>query len=85
MDNAPSTADSARPWRRSYGRRCRVRSRQRAGDRLGGIGAYGIMKAWFFIVFTGFMFGSLGLCTKYLTTRGVDPMVCAAIPFGCRR
>ena len=40
------------------------------------------MKAWFFIVFTGFMFGSLGLCTKYLTTRGVDPMVCAAIPFG---
>jgi drug/metabolite transporter (DMT)-like permease len=40
------------------------------------------MKAWFFIVFTGFMFGSLGLCTEFLTTRGVDPMVCAAIPFG---
>lgn len=40
------------------------------------------MKAWFLIVFTGLMFGTLGLCTKYLTTRGVDPMICAAVPFG---
>jgi len=39
------------------------------------------MKAWFLIVFTGLMFGSLGLCTKYLTTRGVDPLICAAVPF----
>ena len=39
------------------------------------------MKAWFLIVFTGAMFASLGLCTKFLTTRGVDPMVCAAVPF----
>ena len=40
------------------------------------------MKAWLLIVFTGLMFGSLGLCTKYLTTRGVDPLICAAVPFG---
>jgi drug/metabolite transporter (DMT)-like permease len=40
------------------------------------------MKAWFLIVFTGLMFGSLGLCTEYLTTRGVDPLICAAVPFG---
>jgi drug/metabolite transporter (DMT)-like permease len=40
------------------------------------------MKAWFLIIFTGLMFGSLGLCTKYLTTRGVDPLICAAVPFG---
>ncbi|HKY47475.1 MAG TPA: DMT family transporter [Acidimicrobiia bacterium] len=40
------------------------------------------MKAWFLIVVTGLMFGTLGLCTKYLTTRGVDPLICAAVPFG---
>lgn len=40
------------------------------------------MKAWVLIIFTGLMFGSLGLCTKYLTTRGVDPLICAAVPFG---
>jgi drug/metabolite transporter (DMT)-like permease len=40
------------------------------------------MKTWLLIVFTGAMFGSLGLCTKFLTTRGVDPLICAAIPFG---
>ena len=40
------------------------------------------MKAWSLIVFTGLMFGSLGLTTKYLTTRGVDPLICAAVPFG---
>ncbi|HUO46389.1 MAG TPA: DMT family transporter [Acidimicrobiia bacterium] len=36
---------------------------------------------WFFIIFTGVMFGSLGLCTSYLTSQGVSPFVCAAIPF----
>ena len=40
------------------------------------------MKAWLLIVFTGVMFASLGLCTKFLTNRGVDPMICAAVPFG---
>ena len=40
------------------------------------------MKAWFFIIFTGSVAASLGLCTKYLTTRGVDPTICAAVPFG---
>ena len=39
------------------------------------------MKAWLFIIFTGAMFASLGLSTKFLTNRGVDPMVCAAVPF----
>lgn len=36
---------------------------------------------WFYIVFTGVMFGSLGLCTKYLTGEGISPFLCAAIPF----
>ncbi|MDP3983980.1 MAG: DMT family transporter [Acidimicrobiia bacterium] len=40
-----------------------------------------ISDGWFFIVFTGVMFGSLGLSTKYLTTQGLDPFICAAIPF----
>ena len=39
------------------------------------------MKAWTFIVFSGVMFASLGLVTKFLTTNGVDPLVCAAVPF----
>ena len=39
------------------------------------------MKAWLLIAVTGIMFGTLGLCTKFLTTRGVDPFICAAIPF----
>jgi probable blue pigment (indigoidine) exporter len=38
-------------------------------------------RGWFFIVLTGVLFGSLGLCTKYLTTTGVDPFTCAAVPF----
>jgi drug/metabolite transporter (DMT)-like permease len=39
------------------------------------------VKAWFFIFFTGIVSASLGLCTKYLTGRGVDPTICAAVPF----
>ena len=39
------------------------------------------MKAWLLIIFTGVMFASLGLCTKFLTNNGVDPLVCAAVPF----
>ena len=37
----------------------------------------GEMKAWLLIIFTGVMFASLGLCTKFLTNNGVDPLVCA--------
>ena len=40
------------------------------------------MKAWLLIIFTGVMFASLGLCTKFLTNNGVDPLICAAVPFG---
>ncbi len=36
---------------------------------------------WFYIIFTGAMFGSLGLGTEYLTSRGISPFLCAAIPF----
>jgi drug/metabolite transporter (DMT)-like permease len=39
------------------------------------------VKTWFLIVLTGFLFGSLGLCTKYLTNRGVDPIICASVPY----
>ena len=39
------------------------------------------MKAWLLIIFTGVMFASLGLCTKFLTNNGVDPLICAAVPF----
>jgi drug/metabolite transporter (DMT)-like permease len=39
------------------------------------------MKAWLFIFFAGFIAASLGLCTKYLTTRGVAAVICAAVPF----
>jgi drug/metabolite transporter (DMT)-like permease len=36
---------------------------------------------WIYIVFTGVMFGSLGLSTKYLTLHGIPAPVCAAVPF----
>ena len=39
------------------------------------------MKAWLFIFFAGFIAASLGLCTKYLTNRGVAAVICAAVPF----
>ena len=39
------------------------------------------MRAWLFIFCAGFISASLGLCTKYLTNRGVDPTICAAVPF----
>lgn len=40
-----------------------------------------LKNGWFYIVATGVMFGTLGLCTKFLTTRGVDPFTCAVVPF----
>jgi drug/metabolite transporter (DMT)-like permease len=40
-----------------------------------------LKNGWFYIVVTGVLFGTLGLCTKFLTTRGLDPFTCAVVPF----
>ncbi len=40
-----------------------------------------LRNGWFYIIFTGVMFGTLGLCTKFLTTKGLDAFTCAAVPF----
>ena len=66
------TAGLASAQRRSAdsGRSCAGRSIGAASPRSRVDLARTTMKAWFLIVFTGLMFGSLGLCTKYLTTRG---------------
>jgi len=40
-----------------------------------------LRNGWFYIILTGVLFGTLGLCTKYLTTGGLDPFTCAAVPF----
>lgn len=40
-----------------------------------------LRNGWFYIILTGVLFGTLGLCTKFLTTRGLDPFTCAVVPF----